>query len=129
MEAPLMLSALTRSLSISPPRRLNAGRWSARLPTAPSAAAGVGDVASTEYAWGYAVRRQWPDGAHDLFGFTPRADLAQRRLDRDRDYWRSGPVRPTAVYLVAANAADVNRHPVNGCRRSGCPDSTQRGQR
>ncbi|WP_084757054.1 hypothetical protein [Micromonospora cremea] len=86
-------------------------------------------MTSMEYAWGYAVRRQWPDDAHDLFGFTPQADLARRRLDRDRGYWRSGPIRPTAVYLVAANAADVSRHPVNGCRHSCCPDSTQRGQR
>jgi hypothetical protein len=129
-----MLSALTRSLSTSPPRQPNARRWLARLPAActaavAGAAAGAGDVTSTEYAWGYAVRRQWPDGAHDLFGFTPQADLAQRRLDRDRGYWRSGPIRPTAVYLVAANAADVSRHPVDGCRHSGCSDSTERGQR
>ncbi|MFJ6200138.1 hypothetical protein [Micromonospora sp. NPDC092111] len=85
--------------------------------------------ASDTFVWGYAIRREWPDGAHDLFGFTPRADVALRRLDRDRGYWRTGPVRPTAVYLVAVNAADVAAHPVRGCRRSSCPDAPQRGQR
>ncbi|MFI7578327.1 hypothetical protein [Micromonospora sp. NPDC049497] len=80
------------------------------------------------YTWGYALRREWPDGTHDLFGFTPEAGTAQRRLDRDQGYWRSGPVRPMAVYVVAANAADVKQHPVYGCRRSGCPNSPDRGQ-
>ncbi|MEU9508574.1 hypothetical protein AB0D32_20130 [Micromonospora sp. NPDC048170] len=82
-----------------------------------------------EYVWGYAIRREWPDGAHDLFGFAADPETAQRWLDRDRAYWRGGPVRPAAVYLVAANAADVDRHPVAGCRRSCCPDSPERGQR
>ncbi|MET8278471.1 hypothetical protein [Micromonospora sp. NPDC005174] len=87
------------------------------------------DVTSTEYAWGYAVRREWPGGTHDLFGFTPDADTAIRRLDRDRSFWRGGPVRPMAVYVVPANAADVDSHPVDGCRMVGCPDSPERGQR
>lgn len=116
------------------PRSPALGRW-LRLP-ARIAAAGTGtaltlagDLASSEYAWGYAIRREWPDGAHDLFGFTPAAGTAIRRLQRDRSFWRGGPVRPTAVYLVPANAADVGAHPVDGCRRSGCPDSPERGQR
>ncbi|MFG3423245.1 hypothetical protein [Micromonospora sp. NPDC048063] len=88
----------------------------------------AGDVTSDAYAWGYAIRREWPDGTHDLFGFTPDADTAQRQLDRDGGYWRSGPVRPTAVYLVAANAADVNQHPVDGCRTTSCPNSPNQGE-
>lgn len=126
-----MLSALTRIRALAPPRR-NAGRW---LPPWPSTArtdvavTDTGDVTPRELVWGYAIRREWPDGAHDLFGFTPDAETARRRLDRDQGYWRCGPVRPAAVYLVAANAADVSGHPVDGCRRSGCPDVVDRGQR
>lgn len=123
-----MLSARTRSLTRFPPGTSNAGRWWARPTAARTAAAGTGDVTLSEYAWGYAIRREWPDGTHDLFGFTPHAHLAQRRLDRDLGFWRSGPVRPAAVYLVAANAADVGRHPVDGCRGAWCPDSPERGQ-
>ncbi|MDG4807639.1 hypothetical protein O7634_12840 [Micromonospora sp. WMMD1120] len=106
------------------------GRW-LRLPArfAPADHTLEGDMTSTEYAWGYAIRREWPDGTHDLFGFTADTDTATRQLNRDRSFWRSGPVRPTAVYLVPANAADVGAHPVDGCRRSGCPDSPKRGQR
>ncbi|WP_141714037.1 hypothetical protein [Micromonospora inyonensis] len=88
----------------------------------------AGGVTSDAYAWGYAVRREWSSGAHDLFGFTPDAAIAQRRLDRDQGYWRTGPMRPAAVYLVAANAVDVNRHPVDGCRMVSCPDSPRVGE-
>ncbi|WP_152748329.1 MULTISPECIES: hypothetical protein [Micromonospora] len=86
-------------------------------------------MTSDEFAWGYAIRREWANGSHDLFGFTPDVETAQRRLDRDRSYWRGGPVRPAAVFLVPANAADVSRHPVDGCRLSCCPDLVERGQR
>ncbi len=127
-----MLPAITHVRTVAPPRQLNAGRWwPARLTTARTGAAvtDAGDVTPVEFAWGYAIRREWPNGAHDLFGFTPDAHVARRRLDRDQGYWRAGPVRPVAVYLVAASAADVDRHPVDGCRRSGCPDAVERGQR
>lgn len=127
-----MLSALTRIRALAPPRWCNAGRW--LPPSSPSArvdaaVTDAGDVTSDEFAWGYAIRRQWADGCHDLFGFTPDAQTAQRRLDRDRRYWHRGPVRPAAVYLVPANAADVSRHPVDGCQLSCCPNTPGRGQR
>ncbi|MEU7802636.1 hypothetical protein AB0B10_25590 [Micromonospora arborensis] len=126
-----MPSAVSLFCALSPPRRLNLERWfPVRLIAAPSGA-GVTDaeaVTAMEYAWGYAIRREWPDGAHDLFGFAPDQGTAQSALERDRGYWRSGPVRPTTTYLVAASAADVDRHPTVGCRRSCCPDSPERGQ-
>ncbi len=125
-----MLAATTRCPMRQ--RRPNAGRWLlAWLAAAPAVAAvtDAGAVTSREFVWGYAIRREWASGCHDLFGFTPDAQTAQRRLDRDQGYWRRGPVRPAAVYLVAANAADVSGHPVDGCRRSGCPDVVDRGQR
>lgn len=126
-----MLTAVTFFCALSPPRRPNLGRWlPARLIAAPSGVA-VTDaevVTGLEYTWGYAVRREWPDGAHDLFGFTPDRAAAQGVLERDHGYWRSGPVRPTTNFLVAASAADVAGHPTVGCRNSGCPDSPERGQ-
>lgn len=126
-----MPTVATRCVTSSPPRRLNAGRWLPAWLTAArtgAAVTGAGDVTSEEFAWGYAIRREWPDGAHDLFGFTVDADAAQHQLDRDECYWRSGPVRPAAAYVVPANAGDVNRHPVDGCRSSSCPNSPERGQ-
>ncbi|MFY1597347.1 hypothetical protein [Micromonospora sp. WMMD737] len=86
-------------------------------------------MTSDAYKFGYAIRREWPSGEHDLFGFTPDADIAQRHLDRDQGYWQSGPVRPAAVFVVAVNARDVERHPVGGCRQSWCPNVPERGQR
>lgn len=107
------------------------GRWLAALLGATRTGVAVthaGDVTSTEYVWGYVIRREWADGRHDLFGFTADADKARRRLDRAERFWRGGPVRPVAVYVVAANASDVNQHPVDGCRSTLCPDSPERGQ-
>lgn len=127
-----MLTRATQPSTALRPRSPALGRWlTARIATACTGTDLTleGDVTSTEYAWGYAIRREWPDGTHDLFGFTAETDTAIRRLNHDRSFWRGGPVRPTDVYLVPANAADVGAHPVDGCRRSGCPDSPQRGQR
>ncbi|PSK67672.1 hypothetical protein B0E53_00319 [Micromonospora sp. MH33] len=76
-----------------------------------------------------AIRREWPDGRDDLFGFTPDAAIGKRRLDRDERFWRAGPVPPAGVYAVPANAGDVRRHPADGCRNVSCLDSPKRGER
>ncbi|MFJ8686500.1 hypothetical protein [Micromonospora wenchangensis] len=130
-----MLPVVERPVVMFPPRRRELGRWlppwlapARARPAAPDSGDGP-DAELEVHLWGYAIRREWPDGTHDLFGFTPRADVALRRLDRDRGYWRSGPVRPMVVHLVAAHAADVTAHPVRGCRKSSCPAAPQRGQR
>lgn len=126
-----MLTLATHSLTASPPRTPNAER---RLPTRPPAArtgaavTDVGDATSAEYAWGYAIRREWPDGHHGPFRFTPDVDTTQWRLDHDQGYRHGGPVRPAAVYLMAAIADDAHRHPADGCQRSSCPDSPERGE-
>lgn len=130
-----MSTVVGRPVVMVPPRRRAAGWWlppwltPARTRPATPDGAGDADMGSEVHLWGYALRREWPDGTHDLFGFTPRADVALRRLDRDRSYWRTGPVRPTAVYLVPVHAADVVAHPVRDCRKPSCPNSPQRGQR
>ncbi|QOC94340.1 hypothetical protein [Micromonospora craniellae] len=88
----------------------------------------VGGTGSSEEVWGWAVRREWRDGRHDLFGFTADRHMADRAVARDRGFWRVGPVRPAAVYVVAANASAVVGHPVSGCCDSSCPDSPERGE-
>ena len=126
-----MLTTATDPVTTAVVRRRNVGRWLAtRLGLARPAGAGpdAGAGTSTEFVWGYAIRREWGDGSHDLFGFTPDKDVAERCLARDRSYWHSGPVRPVAVYLVPVNAAAVDRHPVDGCRSSSCPDAAERGE-
>ncbi|MDG4803694.1 hypothetical protein [Micromonospora sp. WMMD980] len=70
---------------------------------------------------GVAVRLQWPDGRHDLFGHTHDVEAAIRALEGQRRYWRRGPVRPTALYLVAVSEQAVKDHPTSGCRSASCP--------
>ncbi|GAB3087192.1 hypothetical protein GCM10027186_55100 [Micromonospora schwarzwaldensis] len=70
---------------------------------------------------GVAVRREWPDGRHDLFGFTRNVEAAMRGLTGQRRYWQRSPLRPTATYLVAADEQVVRSHPVTGCRAKSCP--------
>ncbi|MFG3420869.1 hypothetical protein ACIBTZ_21585 [Micromonospora sp. NPDC049460] len=88
----------------------------------------MANATAAKYAWRYAIRREWPDGHHDLFRFTPDADTTQRRLGRDQGYWRAGPVRPATVHLMAANALTGDRHPADDCQRSSCPIFPERGE-
>ncbi|MFI7025160.1 hypothetical protein ACIBMZ_20830 [Micromonospora sp. NPDC049900] len=83
---------------------------------------------AAENVQGFAIRREWRNGSHDLFGFTPDKEVAERSLVRDKRYWLYGPVRPEAVFLLPVNAADVDRHPVDGCFGSLCPDTRERGE-
>lgn len=126
-----MLTLAPGPLTASPPRTLNAGQWLPGRPHAAGTGAAVTDVANAtpaKYAWGYANRRGWPDGHHGPFRFTPDVDTTRRRLDHDQGYRHGGPVRPAAVYLMAAIADDAHRHPADGCQRSSCPDSPERGE-
>jgi hypothetical protein len=71
---------------------------------------------------GYAVRRHWPDGAHDFIEprHTPRA--AQDAARRDERYWRRGPYRPTDYRVVAISQHDYDLHlKRHGCRSPDCP--------
>ncbi|MFI6132729.1 hypothetical protein [Micromonospora sp. NPDC051141] len=70
---------------------------------------------------GVAIRRQWPDGRHDLFGHTHDVEAAMGALGVQRRYWRRGPVRPTALHLVAVSEQAVKDHPTSGCRAASCP--------
>jgi hypothetical protein len=59
---------------------------------------------------GFAVRRDWPDGTHDLFGFTRDVRRVLRRLARDGRYWRRGPLRPTNRMVVFLSRRRFDTH-------------------
>jgi len=75
-------------------------------------------------AWpaGFAVRRDWPDGSHDLVAFRGSAGQARRFARRDRAYWRRSPLRPLTHTVVVTSRRDVvlhaARHP---CASPDCP--------
>jgi hypothetical protein len=69
----------------------------------------------------FAVRRQWPDGGHDYIALSATPGEAQRALERDRRYWRRGPVRPSDCRVVAISARDFDLHRFrHGCRSPDC---------
>ena len=70
---------------------------------------------------GVAVRRDWPDGSHDMFGWQlPGADLASV-VGRDRRSWARGPARPT-YSVVTLSARDFLLHGRRDvCRAPDCP--------
>ncbi len=124
-----MLTVITHPTT-PPPRRKRPQGWRVVRRQARCAAGAVGQTGGStpHHRWGYAIRRDWPDGTHDLFAFTPDKDTAERNLTRDHTYWHSGPIRPAAVSIVAAHTTDVDHHPVDGCRNPSCPHTPQRGE-
>ncbi|MEU9505383.1 hypothetical protein AB0D32_03750 [Micromonospora sp. NPDC048170] len=77
---------------------------------------------SDELTWGYVVRREWPDGSHDLFGFDADRERVRWQACRDAGYWLPGSVRPTSWVVVPVNLADVRRHVLGGCWQGSCPN-------
>ncbi|MDT4989335.1 MAG: hypothetical protein QOI74_3429 [Micromonosporaceae bacterium] len=69
---------------------------------------------------GFATRRDWPDGSHDVVGFRWSATSAARFRERDRRYWRRGPVRPTTWAVVVISRRDFDLH--SGRRECRSPD-------
>ena len=67
---------------------------------------------------GFAVRRDWPDGRHDLFGFSPDEATVRRRAIRDDRRW-FGTRRPS-YQIVEIDQWSFHRHPAGGCRNSRC---------
>jgi hypothetical protein len=80
-------------------------------------------------AWslGFAIRRDWPDGSHELVGFTESETRAERFVRRDREYWRRGPVRPRSWQIVAVSRRDFDLHERRfGCQAPDCPTADDR---
>jgi len=71
---------------------------------------------------GYAVRRDWPDGTHELVGFRFLRIRAERFAQQDRAYWRRGPLRPYAYAVVVISRRDFRLHARRyDCRSPDCP--------
>ncbi|MFC7484648.1 hypothetical protein ACFQX7_37925 [Luedemannella flava] len=56
-----------------------------------------------------AVRRDWPDGTHDLFGWQAGAADLAASIRADRARWRRGPLRPTHS-VVSLSGRDFVLH-------------------
>jgi hypothetical protein len=71
---------------------------------------------------GYAVRTDWPDGSHLIFGWRPTWRAAGRLILRDRRYWRPGPLRPDTWAVVITTRTATRAHPRDDrCRSPDCP--------
>jgi hypothetical protein len=69
----------------------------------------------------YAVRRDWPDGSHEFVGARDSKADAQRFVERDRQYWLPGPLRPEWS-VVEISVRDFDLHAKRyGCRAPDCP--------
>lgn len=65
---------------------------------------------------GLAVRREWPDGSHELFGFTLDVRKAAKWAERDWKYWQrpGAPAPPARVELVHLTRLEFEMHRVVG---------------
>jgi len=71
---------------------------------------------------GHAVRRDWPDGTHELVGFRCLRVRAERFAKQDQAYWRRGPLRPCAYAVVVISRRDFRLHAHrHDCRSPDCP--------
>jgi hypothetical protein len=72
----------------------------------------------------YAVRRDWPDGTHEFISPHATEAGARRAAERDRAYWRGGPMRPQ-LSAVTTSEHDFWLHARHrrDCRAPDCPGS------
>src|SRR5258705_1652492 len=79
-------------------------------------------VRSVEHITGFAIRRRWPDGAHDFIKLGPTPRAAQDAIDADRRYWLRGPWRPVEYRVVAISRHDFDLHQRRrACKSPDCP--------
>ncbi len=75
---------------------------------------------------GFAVRVDWPDGSHQLFGWRRGWHQASRLVQRDRWYWRRSPVRPLAWSIIVVTRAELRLHAHRGwCSADSCPSGAR----
>jgi hypothetical protein len=87
------------------------------------ASAGTGRRAA---AWQpiWAVRRDWPDGSHELVLPRGTRELAARAARGDRRFWRKAPVRPDCSAVVVS-VRDFELHARRQlCKAPDCPQPT-----
>lgn len=76
------------------------------------------------YGGGYAVRRDWPDGSHDFYCFAVDTNEPTRKIVRDEQYWKRGPMRPTRWMVVDISINDFDLHRGRHlCKAPDCPNS------
>ncbi|HLL66941.1 MAG TPA: hypothetical protein VK453_14725 [Micromonosporaceae bacterium] len=81
-----------------------------------------GEPVSGGWRAGFAVRRDWPDGSHDLIAFDPDRGVAYREGAKDRAFWVRGPVRPCSWSIVVLSRRDFDvHHGRRLCRAPDCP--------
>ena len=68
---------------------------------------------------GWCVRRDWPDGSHDLFGWHPDRGRSVAAISADESRWATQAVRP-GHRVILFNQWSWWRHR-DGCRNRGCP--------
>jgi hypothetical protein len=67
---------------------------------------------------GYAVRVDWPDGTHLIFGWRRTWKAVCRLLLRNHRYWRPGPTRPHTWSVVSTTRSTAkNRSGSSTCGR------------
>ncbi len=75
---------------------------------------------------GFAVRTDWPDGTHLIFGWRPSWRAASRLVARDRNYWLPGPLCPVGWSIVAVSRFEESAHHRRGhCEDRYCPTGAQ----
>ena len=57
----------------------------------------------------WAVRRDWPDGSHELVRARMSEEAARGQLVGERAFWRPGPVRPS-LSVVQLSAHEFRLH-------------------
>ena len=71
---------------------------------------------------GFVVRTDWPDAAHNMFGWRPDWHSTWRLARRDRAYWLFGPLRPVSWSIVVLTRRELREHcRVRECRDPTCP--------
>lgn len=71
---------------------------------------------------GYAMRRDWPDGIHDLVCWRRSQRRAAAKIAGDVEYWRRTTFRPTRHSVVAVSLRDFALHRRRrDCRAPDCP--------
>jgi hypothetical protein len=77
---------------------------------------------------GFAVRREWARGGHELIDWRATPQEALRRLYLDCGYWRRSPMRPVAWCVVPVSRRDVDLHRRRrNCTSPDCPTAADAG--
>jgi hypothetical protein len=77
-------------------------------------------VGSSTVRW--AVRRDWPDGTHEFVRACDTEAGADRQLEKDRVFWRPGPMRPElSVVCVSAHDFALHGRHRRDCKAPDCP--------